>query len=129
MNDLKNLEPYKDNFNVYNLITFIDKSYRLFFDKKEKCFLIINTAKNYQICLKFNNFSLNILNKLQFTRIENSAKLFNFIDNYNAKLEDKNINNSKQILSDSISNLINYSKRTTSISKSDIFKIIKGNND
>ncbi len=129
MFDLKNLEPYKDNFNIYNLITFIDENYKLFFDKKEKCFLIINTAKNYQICLKFNNYSLNILNKLQFSRIENSEKLFNYIDNYNAKLEDKNIKNSKQILSDSISNLINYSKRTTSISKSDIYKIIKGNND
>ena len=64
------IELYKDNYNIYNLITKIDKNYQLVFNKKKKIFQIINIAKNNQICLIFNNFSLNILKILCFKKAE-----------------------------------------------------------
>lgn len=122
-------EEYKDNFNIYNLITLIDKNYRLVFDKINKCFCIINIANNNEICLKFNKFSLNIIKTLQKTRVENSNKIFKEIDNFNEKLREKNITNSKILVNDSIKELTNYLKRTNSISQKDINAIIEGNYD
>ena len=120
---------YKDNFNIYNLITKIDKNYLLVFDKIKKRFSVLNSAKNYQNCLNFYNFSLDIIKSLQFTRVDNSQKLFNFIDCYNENLERKNIDDLKFKTSTAVNDLIAYSKRTNSISKNDINKIIRGSHD
>lgn len=119
---------YKDNYNIYNLITKINKYYRMVFNKKEKNFNIINIAKNNQICLKFNSFSENIINKLLKTRVENSYQIFKNIDECNEKIKDKNQLNTQEELSDKITNLLNYSKRVNSISNRDIELIIKGQN-
>lgn len=127
--NMNNYESFKDSFNIYNLITFIDKNYRLFFDKIKKQFVVINIAKNYQICLKFNNFKLNILKTLQFTRIEHSKKIFENIENYNEILTEKNTIFTRQKVSDSLKNLIDYSKRTNHILQSDIRRIIEGKYD
>lgn len=129
MFNMNYLEPYYDTFNIYNLITKIDQGYRLFFNKKKKRFQIINTAKNNQICLNFDNFSLNILKVLQETRIENSKIIFENIDKFNNDLEEKYNKNLKNQLNDKFENLINYSKRTNHILKKDIQKILEGNND
>lgn len=125
MLNINHLEPYRDNFNIYNLITKIDAGYRLFFNKVNKCFYVINIAKNNQICLKFNNYSLNIMKLLQTTRVENSSKLFNYIDEYNLNLENNKSKNLINNISDSLSNLVSYSKRTNSITKNDINKITR----
>lgn len=125
----KRYDIYKDNFNIYNLITKIDKNYLLVFDKIKKQFSVLNSAKNYQNCLNFNNFSLDIIKSLQFTRVDNSQKLFNFIDCYNENLERKNIDDLKFKTSTAVNDLIAYSKRTNSISKNDINKIIRGSHD
>ncbi len=129
MNCSKYLEPYKDMFNIYNLITFINKNYILCYHKKLKCFCIINSAKNNQICLKFNNFHQNILKLLEQTKIENSKKLFKFIDEHNQILEENNNKFAKEKLSSAIHNLYDYSKKTNQISNNDINKIIEGTYD
>ena len=118
-------EEYKDNFNIYNLITKIDKNYRLCFDKIKKQFSVINIAKNNHICLNFNNFSLNIIKLLQITRVENSQNLFNFIDENNLNVYEKNKQNCINSIADAMRSLNEFSKRTNSISKTDINKIIK----
>ena len=122
-------EYYKDNFNIYNLITKINKDYRLVFNKRDKCFNIINIAKNNQICLNFDSFSRNILKILSETRVENSTILFKDLEEYNAKIEKNNQNKLSSDLSDRFKNLLNYSKRVNSISSIEINKIVKGKND
>ena len=120
---------YKDNYNIYNLITKINKDYRLVFNKKENNFCIINIAKNNQICLKFNSFLFNIIKTLLETRVENSQKIFNEIENFNNNLEFKNQNKLNNDLKDRVDNLFKFSKRVNSISSSEINQIIKGKND
>ena len=120
---------YKDNYNIYNLITKIDENYRLIFNKKEHDFCIINIAKNNQICLKFKSFSFNIIKTLSKTRVENSQKIFKEIENFNNNLELKNQNKLNIDLKDRIDNLYKFSKRVNSISSSEINQIIKGKND
>lgn len=91
---------YKDCYNIYNLITRINKSYRLVFSQKYKYFAIVNTAKNNEICLKFNSFSLNIIEKLLKSRIERNKIIFKEIEEFNNKLTQKNIDNFKQNITD-----------------------------
>lgn len=122
----KIFEEYKDMYNIYNLITFINKDYRLVFDKIKKSFNIINIAKNNQICLNFNSFSTNVLKNLNISKIENSKKLFKYIDDFNEKLTEKNIKNAKSKTVDAVKNLIDFSKKTNSINSNDIKKIIEG---
>jgi hypothetical protein len=119
-------EDYFDMFNYYNLITKINAGYKLCFDKINKCFVVINSAKNNQICLKFNTFSFNLIEKLQKSRVENSRKLFNEIDKNNEDLRLKKENFLKDELTQKTSDLINFSRRVSYISNSDTKKIIEG---
>lgn len=118
---------YKDNYNIYNLIKKIDRHYLLYFNTKDKSFYIVNSAKNNQICLKFNNFSSNILKILQSTLIENSSKIFNFIEEYNNRLRENILKNNKLSLLDKLIETQKYSRRTNKFLKKDINKIIEGN--
>lgn len=115
---------YKDMFNYFNRIKKIDKDYVLLFDNINKLFIIINSAKNNEICLKFNDFKLNIEEVLQRTRIENSTKIFNEIDNINSKVLNDNFKKSRQDLENKVVDLNEYSKRTNKILQSDINKIL-----
>lgn len=124
---LDNYERYKDQFNIYNLITKIDKYYKLVFDKKEKIFKIINTAKNNQICLKFIQFNDNIVNLLQKTRVENSQKIFNFIENYNKELNNKTIKNNIDLAANKINELSKILNRLNSLSNKNLKQIIGEN--
>lgn len=124
-NIISNCVPYKDMFNYYNLITKIDPGYKLVFNQRDKLFMVINSAKNNQICLKFSMFSFDLFKKLQMSRIENSKYLFQKIDNYNQSLEQKKIKKLKDNVTVKSFDLINYSKRTSSITKKDIKKIIE----
>lgn len=124
----KRYELYYDNFNYYNLITKIDRDYRLCFDNIEKLFIIINIAKNNQICLKFKSFSFNLIKSLQKTRVENSKFIFDEIDSNNNKIILDNHKVIKNKAIDSLHDLIKFSNRTNTISKTDINKIVEGKN-
>lgn len=124
--NMQNLELYFDNYNIYNLIKKIDKDYILYYNKKEKLFIIINSAKNNQICLKIDNIQSNIIKTLQKTLVENSSKLFKEIDENNEILTHKTINNIKERTIDSMTELIDFAKKTNSISQKDINKIKEG---
>lgn len=104
--DRRFIEPYKDMFNLYNLITKINKNYALYFDKKNKCFLVLNTLNNFEVCYKFYNFSNRIFDDLLKTQIKNSQSLFESINKHNEELQNKMqkniIENSKEILKDKI---------------------------
>ena len=106
--NFNNYELYKDQFNIYNLITKIDVGYRQVFNKVNKTFCIINIAKNNQICLKFSDFNKNILFLLQKSRVENSYKIFNHIEIYNENLNQK-LNKNK------IDNTVNKLKELSKI--------------
>lgn len=93
---------FKDTYNIYNLITKINNSYKLVFSQKYKYFAIINTAKNNEICIKFNSFSMNIIKKLQKSRIERNKIIFKEIEEFNNKIIQKNIDNFK----DNITSLV-----------------------
>ena len=118
---------YKDNYNIYNLIKKIDRHYLLYFNTKDKSFYIVNSANNNQICLNFNNFSSNILKILQSTLIENSSKIFNFIEEHNNRLRENILKNNKLSLLDKLIETQKYSRRTNKFLKKDINKIIEGN--
>ena len=109
-------EEYKDQFNIYNLITLIDKNYRLVFDRCNKIFCIINIAKNNQFCLNFKDFNQNIIFLLQKSRIENSYKIFNELENFNENLNKKLIKNQIQKTGDKLHELSKIYKRLNTIS-------------
>ena len=118
-------EEYKDMFNYYNLITKINPFYKLYFNKNNKCFCIVNSAKNNQICLNFNSFNINIINILQKTQIENSTKIFEKIDNFNEKLIQKNLYSKKDLTTQKIKSALNILSKKPCISQSTLKKIIE----
>ena len=111
-----NFEEYKDQFNIYNLITLIDKNYRLVFDRCNKIFCVINIAKNNQICLNFKDFNQNIIFLIQKSRIENSYKIFNELEIFNENLNKKLIKNQIQKTGDKLHELSKIYKRLNTIS-------------
>jgi len=117
------IEPYKDMFNIYNLITKINKYYRLFFDKKNNKFLIININNNYEVCYTFNNFNENILLNLQKSQVINSNKIFEEIEICNNKLIENYVKNNSYLTNCKMEELKKYSCRTNKILLSDINKI------
>lgn len=124
MKNINYFIKYKDMYNIYNLITKIDLNYRLYFDNKEKLFIIINTAKNNQICLKTANISPIVLKNLQKSRIENLNKIIKNIDIENNKMKEKNIKNFKENMTAKMVEMKNFTKRASNILDSDIKKII-----
>ena len=114
----------RDNFNISNLIKKINRNYRLYFDNKHKMYLIVNIAKNNEICLKFYNFNQNIINKLLQSRVENSYKIFNEIDNFNKMIELKNKKSIIENTSQKMCEVSNFSKRLNHLSLNTINKIL-----
>ena len=112
-------------YNIYNLITKINKNYRLYYDKKHKCFLIINLANNYEVCLKFSSFSQNIIKILQKTQISNACRIFKEIEENNEvvfKQKEREIQNKVSNKIEEVNWLVS---RKNKILKSDINKIIE----
>lgn len=124
MLNLNQFYEYHDMFNKYNIIKKINPHYKLCFDKVNKLFIIINSANNNEICLKFNNFSINIEKILQKTLVINSLSLFKEIENNNKNIEEGIIKNTKNKLVDSLHETQKYSLRTNKILSSDINKIL-----
>lgn len=117
-------EPYKDQFNLYNLIKKINPAYKLYFNKKYRKFIIINSDKNNEVCKEFYSFSENILQDLRFSKIENSNNVFKFIDKHNQKLEQDITCKNKEIINTISSEYKTLSNRSNNITKSDLSKII-----
>lgn len=129
MLNLNTLIEYKDMFNISNRIKKIDKGYRLFYDNFNKLFIILNIAKNNDICLKFNAFNLNIEQILLKTQIKNFKTLSAEIEKHNSMLETNSLRICKQNFNDKANDLVNYSARTNKILQSDINKILGVKND
>lgn len=125
--NINQCREYKDQYNIYNLITKIDKNYKLYFDLYDKFFKIINIAKNYEICLKTASISTNLLKKLQLSRIENINKIISDIDKNNCDILLKNKEKLKECVKLKTKEVLNLSKKANSISKSDINKILGEN--
>ena len=98
---------YKDSFNISNLIKKINPNYRLFFNAKEKCYIIVNYAKNNEICLKFYNFNQNIIKTLNKTKVENSHRIFDEIDNLNNLTE---LKHKEKLMDDTTQKFIELNK-------------------
>ena len=118
---------YKDNFNLSNRIKQINKNYELFFNAKDKTFIIANNANNYEICLNFNNFNQNIENLLKFTKVENSKNIFNFLENENKNLINKTTEAQKDLTKSKIKNINYFSKRTPDFNSQSLNKYLEVN--
>lgn len=116
----KNLILYFDNYNIYNLIKKIDAGYRLYFDRKEKNFVILNSAKNDCFCLKSDTISPILLKKLIFTRVENSKKIYDFIENCNQNLMQNRIICTEDNAKNKVNELNYFLSRTNTLSQKDI---------
>lgn len=121
------LELYYDNYNIYNLIKKTDKNYRLYFDTKNKEFLVANLSNYFEICLRAKTVDSRILIQLQKTLTVNSESIFKEIDNHNNLLTKKYIENNKQKSIDTAVEIAKLSKRTNHISYNEINKIKEGN--
>lgn len=119
-----NFKPYKDQFNLYNLIKQINDGYRLYFDNKEKIFVIVNIYRNYEIIKTFKSFYENILHELRFSKIENLNQIIKYIDISNQELELKKESKLKNITSFISKEINQISNRSNTIRKSDLNKII-----
>ncbi len=124
--NLKYAKLYKDNYNICNLIKKINRAYRLLFDEYNKLFIIINSANNNEICLKFKSISPEIIKILQKSKIENAKKIFDEIDSFNENLTQKNIKALKEKTIDSAYELTKFASRTNNITNESINKIIGG---
>lgn len=114
----------KDQFNYYNLIQKINPGFRLYFNNKDKKFVIVNIDKNFEICKVFDNFFENILHNLRFYRVENFNKIIDFTEKRNNKIKEKNDEKISEITKFSLSEALKLSNRSSTIKQSDINKII-----
>lgn len=117
-------EPYKDIYNYHKIIKTIKSGFRLFFNKKDKLFSVVNIFKNNEICFSFYDISKINLNDLRFSLIENCIKVLNTIDKYNSNLIEKQTKNNREILNFSLKEIVNLSNRSNSVKQQDIDNII-----
>ena len=123
-NNLKYLEEYEDMYGIYKRIKNINPYYKLYFNKKDKCFVVVNTDNGNEICYSFNSFNHNILKSLAKSQVKNAREIFEEIELHNEKIESDYKKQSKEMLKAKIEDLYRYSKRTNKITDSDINKII-----
>ena len=119
------LKLYKDNYNIYNLITKINNGYRLYFCQEEKLFYIINIANRNEICHKFSTVNAEILKFLQISRVENAQNLFNDIEKSNTKLSQKIQKNNIEKFNNMLAELSYQSSRNNHITSSVINRVIE----
>lgn len=115
---------YKDQFNYYNLIRKINPNYRLFLNKKNKWFYIININNNFEQCYSFKKISDNFLHQLYFSQIHNFNKILNSIEESNSTLEENNKNNLYNKTSFTLNEIKKINNRSNNINTNDINKII-----
>ena len=124
----KYLKLYFDNYNICNIIKKIDRDYRLCFDEKARCFVIINSAKNDEVCMKFNAISPKIIKSLISSRCEFANRIFEEIEKSNSILLEKQRAESKQKCSDFIQDFLHFCSRSNSISDADKKHFVEDNN-
>ena len=115
---------YKDQFNYYNLIRKINPNYRLFFNKKNKKFYIININNNFEQCYKLEKITDYFLQQLYFSQIHNFNKVLESIEECNSRLEKININNLYDKTSFALDEITKINNRSNEINTNDINKII-----
>ena len=116
---------YKDIFNISNRIKTINKYYELYFNSLNKKFLIVNSAKNNEICLIFDNFNKDIENILKFSKVENSKNIFNFIENENEKNDFQFYDNLKNNISSRLFEFDHFVKRAPDLNHKNIKKYLE----
>ena len=121
-------QEYRDLFGYYKIITKINPFYKLCFDKKAKDFVVINTDRNEEVCIRFDEFNFNLEKSLQESHVKNAEKIFEMVDEHNREVEQKAKKDSSYMLKTRLNELFSYSKRTNHISDSDIKKIIEVKN-
>lgn len=117
-------EPYKDLFNYYNLIQKINPGYRLYFNKTNKKFTIINIFNNFEICGEFLILSEDIEHVLRFSDIRNYNTILKTIENDNQNLLNKKDQINKTITNIISKEFLSISSRSKTITNNDINKII-----
>ena len=82
-------QEYRDLFGYYKIITKINPFYKLCFDKKAKDFVVINTDRNEEVCIRFDEFNFNLEKSLQESHVKNAEKIFEMVDEHNREVEQK----------------------------------------
>lgn len=108
-------KKYNDIFFTDKKIKHINSGYRLYFNEKNKKFYIINIHKNNEICYEFDTILKDIENILRFSNICNINKIIKNIEINNKKLEDKNIKNETQKVSDNFKERLYFNNRLKTI--------------
>lgn len=117
-------EPYKDIFGIHQTIKTINQGFRLYFNKKDNLFSIINIFNNFEICYSFKFvFKIN-LNDLRFSKIENLTQILNLVEKNNNIFNEKCLIETKNKSSYALNEFIKLSNRSTRINNGDINKII-----
>ncbi len=114
----------KDMFNLYNVIQKINPGFRLYFNTKNKKYVIVNIYKNNEICKTFDTFLENIENNLRFSNITNYNYIIKYIEDFNQKINSKNKINSISKSNFLAKELLKFSNHSKTINNSDINKII-----
>lgn len=114
----------KDMFNLYNIIQKINPGFRLYFNTKNKKYVIVNIYKNNEICLTFDTFLENIESNLRFSNISNFNSIIKHIEEFNQKICSKNETDSINKSNFLAKELLKISNRSNTINNSDINKII-----
>lgn len=126
MGHIKNLyfEPYFDMYNKCNQIKQIDPEYAIYFNKKDKYFIVAKNADYLHFCMKFNSFSTNIEKLLKKTRVENSRKLFKEIDLINENISKQKFKHNREEMANKIIETKRLYYSGHKVLQSDINKII-----
>lgn len=120
------LENFYDLYNLYARIKEIDKNYNLVFNKKNKRAEVHNfNQKGTSFVMVANPLDARLILKLKQTRVENSAKFFKDIEEYNLNLQIKQqeqlLNKAKDINYE----IANYSfVKNQNLTSEEIHKII-----
>ena len=117
-------EPYKDIFGIYKELKQINYGYRLFFNKKNKKYEILNINKNYELCYVFNSISEINITKLRFFKIENYTTILKSIESDNQNLEIKSLSYKTETIKNTLSEFKKLNNRSSILTQKDLNKII-----
>lgn len=123
----KHLIKISDVFYISENIKTLNPNYEIFYNKNTSSFEVHDSAKENSFVVSFVKYpNPNLEVKLEQTKVENKAKIFAEIENYNQKLyntQTKNISNSAN---DFFTEILNYSNKSTGeLSSQQIKKIIE----
>lgn len=123
----KHLIKISDVFYISENIKKLNPNYEIFYNKNTASFEVHDGAKENSFVVSFDKYpNPNLEVKLEQTKVENKAKIFAEIENYNQKLYSLQTKNILNTANDFFTEILSYSNKSTGeISNQQIKKIIE----